>query len=114
MSLRQRSFGCHTRNYLAAMAAVDPEILVGGQAIHGSDEIGDGLEGRHASPLAASALEPFANYIGLRDLAPARFRLDVGHQRLGQSHGESLHGLSVLHIRQLCKTSAEPASLLTT
>src|SRR6266852_5957919 len=31
MSLRQRSFGCHTRNYLAAMAAVNPEILVGRQ-----------------------------------------------------------------------------------
>jgi hypothetical protein len=31
LALRQRSFGCHTRNYLAAMAAVDPEILVGRQ-----------------------------------------------------------------------------------
>src|SRR5436309_15881276 len=31
MSLRQRSFRRHTRNYLATMAAVDPEILVGRQ-----------------------------------------------------------------------------------
>ena len=28
---QQRSFRCHTRNYLATMAAVDPEILVGRQ-----------------------------------------------------------------------------------
>src|SRR5216683_7914298 len=82
--------------------------------MHGADEIGDGIEGPSASPLAGSALQPFAYYIGLRDLAPARLRLDVGHQGLGQSHRESLHGPSVLHIRQLCKTTAEPASLLTT
>jgi hypothetical protein len=28
LALRQKSFGCQTRNYLAAMPAVDPEILV--------------------------------------------------------------------------------------
>src|SRR5260370_26944500 len=31
MSLRKRLFRCNTRNYLATMAAVDPEILVGRQ-----------------------------------------------------------------------------------
>src|SRR6266481_2014677 len=98
-----------TRTFLAITSVLQALFLagseVGRQAIHGADEIGDGIEGRHASPLAASALEPFAYYVGLRDLAPARFRLDVGHQGLGQSYGESLHCLSVLHIRQLCKTS---------
>src|SRR5713101_8490749 len=107
-----------TRTFLAITRALQVLLLtgseVGRQAIHGSDEIGDGIEGRRASPLAASALEPFANYIGLRDLAPARFRLDVCHQWLGQSYGESLHA-SVYYISDsAARQATEPASLLTT
>jgi hypothetical protein len=42
-------------------------------------------------------LEPFAHYIGLRNLAPPRFFLDVRHKWLRQSYRESLHEVSVLH-----------------
>ena len=55
--------------------------------------------------LPGRTLEPFANYIRLRDLAPARFRLNVRYQRLRQSYRESLHATSVLHLWQMCKTS---------
>ena len=55
--------------------------------------------------LPGRTLEPFANYIRLRDPAPARFRLNVRYQWLRQSYRESLHETSVLHLWQMCKTS---------
>ena len=57
-------------------------------------------------------LEPFANYIRLRDPAPARFSLNVCHQWLRQSYRESFHGTSVLHLWQVCKTT--PVKVRTT
>jgi hypothetical protein len=55
--------------------------------------------------LPGRTLEPLANYIRLRDPAPARFRLNVRYQWLRQSYRESLHETSVLHLWQMCKTS---------
>ena len=55
--------------------------------------------------LSGATLEPFANYIRLRDPAPVRFRLNVRYQWLRQSYRESLHETSVLHLWQMCKTS---------
>ena len=54
--------------------------------------------------LSGRTLEPFANYIRLRDPAPARFCLNVRYQRLRQPYRESLHATSVLHPWQMCKT----------
>ena len=55
--------------------------------------------------LPGRTLEPFANYIRLRDLPSTRFRLNVRHQWLRQSYRESLHETSVLHLCQTCKTT---------
>jgi hypothetical protein len=57
--------------------------------------------------MAWRTLEPFADYIRLRDLPSARFRLNVRHQWLGQSYGETLHEVIVLHLRHVCKTSED-------
>jgi hypothetical protein len=54
--------------------------------------------------LPRRTLEPFTNYIRLRDPAPARFPLNVRHEGLRQSYRESLHEASVLHLWQICKT----------
>ncbi len=48
------------------------------------------------TPLAGSALKPFANYIRLRDLTPTRFRLNIRHERFWQSHRESFHALNCI------------------
>ena len=58
--------------------------------------------------LPGRTLEPFANYIRLRDSTSVRFRLNVRHQGLRQSYRESLHETSVLHLWQMCKTSDLP------
>lgn len=55
-------------------------------------------------------LEPFAYHIGLRDLPPARFCLNVGHQWFGQPYGESLHEVTVLQRRRVCKTQPTAAA----
>jgi hypothetical protein len=55
--------------------------------------------------LPGRTLEPFANYIRLRDPAPARFLLNIRYQWLRQSYRESLHEPSVLHLCQIRKTS---------
>jgi hypothetical protein len=62
------------------------------------------LESRSAATLPARARERFANDIGLRDLAPLRFRLNVGDQWRGQPNGESLHGPSASHAWPAGKT----------
>ena len=36
-------------------------------------------------------LEPFANYIRLRDIAPVRFRLNIRHQWFRQSYRKAFH-----------------------
>src|SRR5438034_4619263 len=64
-----------------------------------SSDLGNALPAQ-----AGCELEPFAHYIGLRDLPTARFFLNVRHQWLRQSYRESLHEVSVIHLRQACKT----------
>jgi len=59
---------------------------IGRESVDRADEIGDGVERRFSRAPARAALEPFADDIGLGDFAPARFRLDIGYQGLGQSH----------------------------
>ena len=59
-----------------------------------------------AAPLAGGTLEPFANDIRLRDLAPARLRFNVRHQRFRQSYGKSFHVVIVLRLCRSCKTTA--------
>src|SRR5271168_699000 len=84
-----------TRTFLAITRG--PQMLLlarsqaGRQAFHRSDEIGDGIERRRAAALARRALQPLANHVGLRDPAPARFCVDICHERLGQSHGQGPH-----------------------
>src|SRR5256885_7048212 len=68
-------------------------------------KVGDGSKGGGAAPLAGHMLEPLANDMRLRDLASARFRFNVRHQWLRQSYGETLHEATVLHLRQMCKTT---------
>jgi hypothetical protein len=36
---------------------------------------------------SSSALQALANDVGFRTLAPARFHLDLGYERLGQPDG---------------------------
>src|SRR5207244_4572680 len=62
MSLRQRSFRRHTRNYLATMAAVDPEILVGRQ--------NDGISKRFGHANQACVGEAHRNVRVLLDQSP--------------------------------------------
>ena len=62
---------------------------VGRQAVHGADEIGNGIKRRGLTSFfwSSGALQALAHDIGLRTPAPARFRLDLGYEQLGQSNG---------------------------
>src|ERR1035437_6842934 len=60
----------------------------GRQAVDRADEIGNGIEQCGLMPCGSSgALQALAHDIGLRTPAPARFHIDLGYQRLGQSYG---------------------------
>jgi hypothetical protein len=78
---------------------------VGWQAIHRADQIGDGINRGGLTPRGLSgALQALADNVGLRTLASARFCLDLRHEGLRQSYGDSFHVRIVLRSRQPCKT----------
>src|SRR5437660_517218 len=75
---------------IAGGAQITPLLRtqVGRQAIHRSDEIGDGVECCRPAPFRSGyELQPFANDVRLRDLASTRFRLDICDKGLRQAHG---------------------------
>jgi len=81
-----------TSAFLAIARSFQVSLLscaqVGRQAVHRADEICNGVKRRGLTSFRSSgALQALANHVGLRTLAPARFRLDVGDERLGQSYG---------------------------
>jgi len=58
------------------------------QAVHRADQIGNRVNRRGPMPFgSSSALQALANDVGFRTLAPARFHLDLGYERLGQPDG---------------------------
>ena len=75
------------------------------QAIHRADQIGDSFNRDGLTPRGLSgALQALADNVGLRTPAPPRFRLDLRHEGLRQSYGDSFHMRIVLQDRQPCKT----------
>src|SRR3972149_6901169 len=81
-----------TSTFLAIARGFQVSLLscaqVGRQAFDRANEIGNGIKRRGLTPCGSSgALQALANYVGLRTPAPARFHLDLGYERLGQSYG---------------------------
>src|SRR5450759_775558 len=77
-----------TRTFLAIARGFQVSLLsraqVGRQALDRADEIGNGIEHRGLTSRGfCGALQALANDVRLRTPAPARFRLDLGYQRLG-------------------------------
>src|SRR5438094_500788 len=80
-----------TSTFLAIARGFQVSLLscaqVGRQAVDRADEIGNGIKQCGLMPCGwRSALQALAHDIGLRTPAPARFHLDLGCQRLGQSY----------------------------
>ncbi|MEE9596324.1 MAG: hypothetical protein V3V96_06060, partial [Acidiferrobacterales bacterium] len=101
-----------TSTFLAIARSFQVALLscaqIGRQAVQRADQIGNGSKRRGLTPSGSSgALQALANDVGLRTPAVARFDLDLGYERLGQSYGKSFHTISVLRCCRECKTNLE-------
>src|SRR5882724_9484929 len=104
-----------TSTFLAIARGFQVSLLscaqVGRQAIHRADEIGNGIKQRGLTSFGSGGtLQALANHVGLRTLAPPRFRLDLGYERLRQTYSKSFHTMIVLRGCQACKTELETVS----
>lgn len=101
-----------TSTFLAIARSFQVALLscaqIGRQAVQRADQIGNGSKRRGLTPSGSSgALQALANDVGLRTPAVARFDLDLGYERLGQSYGKSFHTISVLRCCRECKTNLD-------
>src|ERR1035437_115959 len=92
-----------TSTFLAIARGFQVSLLscarVGRQAVDRADEIANGIKQCGLMPCGwSNALQALAHDIGLRTPTPARFHLDLGYQRLGQSYGLSLHKIGRAHV----------------